>query len=377
MRSIIIFGAGKYGKQIKRMIESKKVPELEEYHIEYFCDNNLPAGIYVEGVKVIHPYDIKRLEKEYDIVISTIHIMDEVRSQLKELRVPNHVYVVPEYVYKMKWNNDTMPFFAPLDIGKPRLPYVECKIVEHCNLKCNGCSVCANINKPEILELDEFENSLISLKRLFSGVKYFKLFGGEPLLHPQLAQFIKMTKTYFPDAEVVVHSNGILVPAVGDEVLSVMRIFDVKFVFTLYPETGKIKRIIEQKLGKYSVEYEFTPPVYEFRKAINIKGDYNPQEVYQNCCKCINLINGTLSCGMGFLMEKLEKKFDVKICEDKFQHCINIHSTEMTGEEINKLLDSPFNLCSYCAFMRFNIYEDETYYYKWKREIPKLEDWIC
>ena len=64
MRSIIIFGAGKYGKQIKRMIESKKVPELEEYHIEYFCDNNLPAGIYVEGVKVIHPYDIKRLEKE-------------------------------------------------------------------------------------------------------------------------------------------------------------------------------------------------------------------------------------------------------------------------------------------------------------------------
>lgn len=65
-------------------------------------------------------------------------------------------------------------------------------------------------------------------------------------------------------------------------------------------------------------------------------------------------------------------------CKDKFQHCINIHTTDLTGWKINKILDSAFNLCSYCAFMDWNAKNDEKFY-PWKcveKDDAQLSEWI-
>lgn len=375
-RKIIIFGAGRYGRQLKRMLESEHVNTDQKWEICFWCDNKVAEGSFVDGVEVLHPTTIKRTNINFDIVISVGYIADCVMKQLKELNVTNNVYLVPEYVYKFKWNHEDMPFMISMDISKPRMPYLECKIVEHCNLKCNGCSTCSNISETNYMEIEEFEQNLVCLRRLFTGIKNLKLFGGEPLLHPQLIRFMEVARKHFPDAELVVHSNGVLVPSMAERILESMKKLDIKFIFTLYPETGKRKRNIEEKLNKWGVEHTFTEPVYEFRKIINSKGNYDAKEVFQNCGKCINLVEGTISCGIGYFIDKIEKAYDVNICEDKFQHCIDIHATDMTGWEINELLDSPFNLCKYCAFMRFNVIDEENYYYKWKTEEPKLEDWV-
>ena len=268
-----------------------------------------------------------------------------------------------------------MPFCVKMDISKPRLPYLECAIVGHCNLNCKGCSAIANIRKEQYVSVKEFEKDLIGLKRLYSGIKYFKLLGGEPLLHPDLTEFLKMARGYFPDAELVVHSNGLLVPEMEEKTLKLMSEYAVKFIFTQYPVTGTKKRKIIQRLEQMDVTYEFMEPVYEFRKFINMKGDYNPKEIYKQCCKCINLVEGTLSCGVGYSIEKLEEAYGINICEDKFQNCIYIHKTDMNGWEINKRLDSPSNLCAYCAFMDIFTLDDDNFY-PWKCGHPQLDDWI-
>ncbi len=373
MEKIIIFGAGNEGKRFKQMIEGK-CKGLENIEVEYYCDNNAIVGSYVEGIKIISAYQLEKIEK-YDIYICATKYLDEIMAQLNELNVKNKVYFVPEYTYKFMYNDFDMPLAIRMDINKPRMPYLECRVVDFCNLNCNGCSVCANINDKTMMDVDKFEQDCNQLLIKFSGIKNFKLFGGEPLLHPDLYELVTIARKKFPDANLQIHSNGLLLSKVKESLLMLCRRLDVQFVFTLYPETGKVKRTIEQILSKHNIRYEFTPPVYEFRKAINSKGDWNAEEVYKNCCKCINLIEGTLSCGIPFLMETLEKKYNINICENKRCNTIDIYNTDMDGWQINRLLDSPYHLCSYCAFMRFNVLE-ENYYYAWKVGSAKLEDWI-
>lgn len=372
---IIIFGAGIEGRQFSNMILEKVCKGLEQYDVKFFCDNYCVAGSYVNGIKIINAYELQKMDSKYDIYICSEKYLDDIMKQLYNLKVTNNVYYVPPYVYKYKYNNQDKPIGIKMDINKPRMPWLEIEIVSHCNMNCNGCSACANISDKKYMDLNKFERDLIQLKKYFSGIRVLKLFGGEPLLHPQLIDFIECARKHFPDAKLLIHSNGLLVTKCDKVLLETMKYLDAQFVFSLYPETGKLKRVIELCLQKSNVSYEFTPPVYEFRKSINTKGDYNPEEVYSNCCKCINLIKDNLSCGFPYMIERLEKKYGINICKDKYQNCVNIYDTSLNGWEINSLLDSPYNLCAYCAFMRFNRMDNENYYFKWKRENPKLEDW--
>lgn len=155
-----------------------------------------------------------------------------------------------------------------------------------------------------------------------------------------------------------------------------MNKMDAKFEFTLYIPTGIKKRIIEDILCREDIEYKFTEPVYEFRKAINSKGDYDSNEIFKRCSQCVNLIDGTLSCGIGYVIEYLENYFGKSICEDKFQNCIDIHSTELNGWEINSILASPSNLCAYCAFMDFKHPTNENFYQWQCGGKPQLTDWL-
>lgn len=45
--------------------------------MKYFCGNNVVSGVYIDGVKVIHPNEIVSLKKNYDIYISSNNIVDE------------------------------------------------------------------------------------------------------------------------------------------------------------------------------------------------------------------------------------------------------------------------------------------------------------
>jgi len=379
MKDIIIFGAGYKGRVLNRMIKSEEIGNsFKNYNVKYFCDNYKVSGSYVDGVKVIHPSTLDAYcNNGTRIFISTLRIADEVARQLLEIGIQMDTYIVPDYLYQFKWNaKNNMPAFIKIDLTKPRMPYLECRIVMHCNLNCKGCTGFSNIHEPEVMTLESFEKYLVRLKELYWGIKYLKLFGGEPLLHPQLSEFIELARKYFPDSKLVVHSNGLLIPSTNEEVFKTMNKMDAKFVFTLYIPTGLKKRIIEDILCKEDIEYVFREPVYEFRKVINSKGDYDPNEIYKTCSKCINLIDGILSCGLGYIIDALEKHFNVKICEDKFQRCIDIHSTELDGWEINKILSSSSNLCGYCALMDFRHLKDDNFY-EWKCEgKPQLSDWL-
>ena len=377
MTNYVIFGAGMYGTWLKRFLEQKLLPIEKDYRVLCFVDNFKQKGSYVEGIQVISPFDLQYLEEDFEVLISTSSIVDEAMLQLKKLNISAPVYLVPAYTYRFQYGDD-MPCFVGMDVSKPRLPYMECSIVKHCNLKCKGCSAFANLNKEEFLDEKSFERDLKRLAELFCGIKYFKLFGGEPLLHPNLKKMIYLARYYFKDSTLVIHSNGLLVSGLSEELLEYISSMNVEFKFTLYPVTGAIKPQIENKLQRANIRYCFTEPIYNFRKGIRLAGDYNPQEIYSHCCKCINLIDGTLSCGMGYGIDRVEKESGQKICDDKWEGVVDIHATEMSGWEINTFLDRPLKVCAYCAFMDYSrVNHGSSYYHLWKGDYTEfhLEDY--
>lgn len=48
-------------------------------------------------------------------------------------------------------------------------------------------------------------------------VHTIRLMGGEPLLHPHVIDFCTTTRKLFPTSEIVLVSNGILLPMLTDE----------------------------------------------------------------------------------------------------------------------------------------------------------------
>ena len=61
----------------------------------------------------------------------------------------------------------------------------EIQIVDHCNLKCEGCNHFSNIASPWFMSLEEFTETIKLLsEKLGYLTKRLMILGGEPFLHP-------------------------------------------------------------------------------------------------------------------------------------------------------------------------------------------------
>ena len=95
--------------------------------------------------------------------------------------------------------------------------YIETHIVEHCNLKCRGCSHFSGLAAPQFKNLNDFCTEFEALSRLTNkNIHTIRLMGGEPLLHPDVVEFCKITRNLFPNSEIVLVSNGILLEQLSD-----------------------------------------------------------------------------------------------------------------------------------------------------------------
>ena len=84
-----------------------------------------------------------------------------------------------------------------------------------CNLECPGCSNKVQIQtrpKPQVMKLEMWEGFFKSLSEnsyLLDEVKECVYCGqGDPLMHPQFSEFIKIAREYCPNAHQTVSTNG-------------------------------------------------------------------------------------------------------------------------------------------------------------------------
>ena len=93
--------------------------------------------------------------------------------------------------------------------NKINMQYFLYEIVHHCNLNCKGCDHCAPIAEEEFVNLKQFENDLKKIKKTFNSINAFSIMGGEPLLHPQLIEIIKISRKILKKTVILIYTNGI------------------------------------------------------------------------------------------------------------------------------------------------------------------------
>lgn len=102
-----------------------------------------------------------------------------------------------------------------------KLDYLRISVTDKCNLRCSYCMPPGGVkllSHDEVLRNEEF----IHFIRIFMGlgIKKIRFTGGEPLLRKGFIDIVSRTRELFPDLELCVSTNGVLLDDALDDLFS-------------------------------------------------------------------------------------------------------------------------------------------------------------
>jgi hypothetical protein len=203
-------------------------------------------------------------------------------------------------------------------------------------------------------DIEVFKRDLNRLGEVFSNIESLRLMGGEPLLHPELLDFVVHSRKVFPRSDISIISNGILLKSQNDKFWKVLSEQNILLLINSYPirlDTAYIKK----KCAEFNVKYHLIinkDKIRKFRKTLNTNpvNEKNAKHIFKNCRIIFNapfLDDGYIyTCSRGALYKYFNKKFGDFIQTDDSKNRINIKNT--TGKEIIEFLKQPIPLCKQC-----------------------------
>lgn len=231
------------------------------------------------------------------------------------------------------------------------LETMEIHAAEHCNLNCKNCSMfCGLVETGGFPDYQEFEIGIKKLKCFFPHIKKFRIIGGEPLLNPELAKFIRLIRKVYPFTDIRLISNGILVKKMSDSLVQTIIDNDVTFIVTQYISLKHSIDDINKFLSKTGMRYIVTEAVLEFQKIYNASGNSDIEENFYRCHwkgSCATMYGTKIAtCYVPFVIHYLSEKFGLSIEESGK---IDLMEDGLTAQEIVRRMHTPFDMCRYCA----------------------------
>ena len=238
-------------------------------------------------------------------------------------------------------------------------------IVEHCNLNCKNCSHFSSIAEKEFLDIKTYRNDIKRVYELTEDRPYLipniQLQGGEPLLHPQLTEFFATTREYFPDSDLIMVTNAILLNQQKEEFWLDCHKYNVKIAPTVYPLNIKWDEI-DEKAQKYDVLVDYGYVVGETIKGkpetlktswhwpMDLNGNKMPISNFSRCNlgnNCVSLSYGRIfPCILPTGIKHFNKYFNknLKVTE---ADSIDIYKAKNLKEVLD-FVSKPFPFCRYC-----------------------------
>lgn len=251
----------------------------------------------------------------------------------------------------------------------------EFSVCGHCNMRCKGCAHFAPLVKKDFADFEESDRAFARLGELFGGeAESVHLLGGEPLLHPQIVDFIKSVRKHFPIGKIEVVTNGLLLPKIGDSFWTAVRKNNIRISVTKYPI--EFDYITAQALAAfYGVPFTYYGnsdliDIKFFKLPLDISGEQDPDESFLNCYvanRCITLKNGRIfPCSIAPNMEYFTEEFG----GIEFSPCdsLDIFAAK-NKEEIVDFASLPSPLCRFCATKTRIPFE------QWGTSKGEIEEW--
>lgn len=251
----------------------------------------------------------------------------------------------------------------------------EVHLTEHCNLNCRGCNNFSCIAEPSFLDVEQYKKDLQRLSDLCEGeAKRINLMGGEPLLHPDVAEIARLTREKFPRAIINVFTNGLLLLNQPEQFWSILKENNVGILVTPYPISFDYTKA-EEIANRKGVAYQYCIPVEEVkglcRFVLDLKGQQNEKESFMKCVRancCIFLKNGKLyTCTLVPNIEHFNRYFDENLPVTRRDY-IDIYETDNL-QEILDFLARPIPFCRFCDI------DADTKLYPWGQTKKEKSEW--
>lgn len=287
------------------------------------------------------------------------------------------IYIVPERFLKNICQENLMieDIMYKIDPSKPRLSEFQVHLNDHCNLNCKGCGhFCPIVSEANYLDLSGYDSDLFQINQKFWGVGKIYLLGGEPLLHPQVCEFAEVTRKHFPDADIRLYTNGLLLDKQEDTFWEVIRQNNIHIEISVYQPTlvmfDKIEKVLrEQDVWEDAIIWNNKQ---QFWKRGLLHRNGNKETAYEKCNSksCHFLRNGYLAlCPSVFMKEIFWDYYGMEHSYKPKDHAINLYDESITGEQIAEYLKTPNEACYYCGEPQLYDWDTRT------KKTAEITDW--
>ena len=244
---------------------------------------------------------------------------------------------------------------SPLNFLEPYLsakflPQLEFHAADNCNLNCRGCSHFSGlVTKPTFPSLTKFEKDLNRLHELIDDIDRLYILGGEPLLNPEVNEYVKLCRKIYPHSKLKLVTNGILLPKMSDEFFQTIRTNNASIEVSSYPPMHSKIPQLEKFLNEKQVDFI----VRKYAEKFSIKHTLAPHnkqsEIFFRCSRanCHFLYDGKIAaCCFPFMVKYFNEYFNQNWTADGIT---DLYETDLTAEKIKSRLMTPFELCRHCT----------------------------
>ncbi len=221
------------------------IKNISEYELE---------GIHVLiAVKYVYLHDITERLVNVDCYYTDMRALKEIFET--EYSVISQDMM--DQINKLDLTDEQYVTFCIRQIRRVKLDF-EVNIADHCNLNCQCCNHFSPLADQVFLDIDIFTRDLKRIRELTNGeVGKIWLIGGEPLLHPQLTDFLYVSRSLFPKTHITLNTNGILLLKKDERFWQALRDTQIEITLTKYPIQIDYQKI-DQKINLEKVKYAYT-----------------------------------------------------------------------------------------------------------------------
>jgi hypothetical protein len=260
-------------------------------------------------------------------------------------------------------------------VSKPTLPFLETMITQVCNLSCTGCTNYSDLQHDGYVPWSTGREWLTAWQKKID-IPDFGIMGGEPLINPEVTDWIFGARELMPDTQIRFTTNGLLLHKKYNIVSTLADIGNCVFKITVHRPDVQLEEIIQRIFNDYPWE-----PVTEyginrwktsnnFRFQINrptvftksFKGTYanmqphrnNPASAFDACCQktCPLMHNGRIyKCSTsGLLVDTLERFGNPNIAEwtPYLQTGLGVDCNDNELTDFLNNFSKPNAMCSMC-----------------------------
>ena len=258
---------------------------------------------------------------------------------------------------------------------KHKLEHIELMVINSCQLACKACATFSDLKHSGYVTWEQGKEQLLPwIERI--DLECVGIMGGEPLMNPELTQWLVGLRKLLPNTQIRLPTNGLLLHKHMDLVDLMNDIGNCILKISYHVDNTTLRRIVKQIINSYDfrpvTEYGInrwsTPNNFKFQ--INnpttflqsFKNDYtnmaphdsNPKDAFNICVcqRCAFLHDNKLfKCSIAGLTPELHRRFHEPNKEEWTPYLntgLSVDCSESALESFVRNFGNPHAMCRQC-----------------------------